>query len=161
MNVSSAIGLPPHYYKCHLIGRHFKINFEVKTNSSLCLTVNFNLICHQVSWETSKRETQIKVLLFFIFTFALRRDGRPCPRSFQLNPSTAAFCDSHLKDEGHSSEGFSFIQFERTTLISIYLFFFSGEELQGKITVRKNKKDPRSLFVTFDLRDRKLIYSLQ
>ncbi|KAI4830183.1 hypothetical protein KUCAC02_001833, partial [Chaenocephalus aceratus] len=37
----------------------------------------------------------------------------------------------------------------------------AGEELQGKITVRKNKKDPRSLFVTFDLRDRKLIYSLQ
>ncbi|KAG8001184.1 hypothetical protein GBF38_006742 [Nibea albiflora] len=36
-----------------------------------------------------------------------------------------------------------------------------GEELQGKITVRKNKKDPRSLLVTFDLRDRKLTYSLQ
>uniref|UniRef100_H3CW52 type I protein arginine methyltransferase n=1 Tax=Tetraodon nigroviridis TaxID=99883 RepID=H3CW52_TETNG len=37
----------------------------------------------------------------------------------------------------------------------------AGEELQGKITVRKNKKDPRSLLVTFDLRDRKLTYSLQ
>ncbi|XP_033481287.2 protein arginine N-methyltransferase 3 [Epinephelus lanceolatus] len=37
----------------------------------------------------------------------------------------------------------------------------AGEELRGKITVRKNKKDPRSLFVTFDLRDRKLTYSLQ
>uniref|UniRef100_A0A674NYK6 type I protein arginine methyltransferase n=1 Tax=Takifugu rubripes TaxID=31033 RepID=A0A674NYK6_TAKRU len=37
----------------------------------------------------------------------------------------------------------------------------AGEDLQGKITVRKNKKDPRSLLVTFDLRDRKLTYSLQ
>ncbi|XP_070818175.1 protein arginine N-methyltransferase 3 [Chaetodon trifascialis] len=37
----------------------------------------------------------------------------------------------------------------------------AGEELQGKVTVRKNKKDPRSLLVTFDLRDRKLTYSLQ
>ncbi|CAK6971522.1 protein arginine N-methyltransferase 3 [Scomber scombrus] len=37
----------------------------------------------------------------------------------------------------------------------------AGEELKGKITVRKNKKDPRSLLVTFDLRDRKQTYSLQ
>ncbi|XP_008282298.1 protein arginine N-methyltransferase 3 [Stegastes partitus] len=37
----------------------------------------------------------------------------------------------------------------------------AGEELQGKIMVRKNKKDPRSLLVTFDLRDRKQTYSLQ
>ncbi|XP_051235451.1 protein arginine N-methyltransferase 3 isoform X2 [Dicentrarchus labrax] len=37
----------------------------------------------------------------------------------------------------------------------------AGEELRGKITVRKNKKDPRSLLVTFDLRDRKQTYSLQ
>nr|XP_046251007.1 protein arginine N-methyltransferase 3 [Scatophagus argus]XP_046251017.1 protein arginine N-methyltransferase 3 [Scatophagus argus]XP_046251024.1 protein arginine N-methyltransferase 3 [Scatophagus argus] len=37
----------------------------------------------------------------------------------------------------------------------------AGEELQGKITVRKNKKDPRSLLVTFDLGDKKLAYSLQ
>ncbi|KAI3377355.1 hypothetical protein L3Q82_008559, partial [Scortum barcoo] len=37
----------------------------------------------------------------------------------------------------------------------------AGEELQGKITVRKNKKDPRSLLVTFELRDRKLTYGLQ
>uniref|UniRef100_A0A672H184 type I protein arginine methyltransferase n=1 Tax=Salarias fasciatus TaxID=181472 RepID=A0A672H184_SALFA len=37
----------------------------------------------------------------------------------------------------------------------------AGEELLGKITVRKNKKDPRSLFVTFDLRDRKQTYILQ
>ncbi|XP_068596576.1 protein arginine N-methyltransferase 3 [Brachionichthys hirsutus] len=36
-----------------------------------------------------------------------------------------------------------------------------GEELQGKISVRKNRKDPRSLMVTFDLRGRKLTYSLQ
>eukprot|EP00064_Thunnus_orientalis_P020558 superscaffoldBa00005714_g20696 len=36
-----------------------------------------------------------------------------------------------------------------------------GEELKGKITVRKNKKDPRSLLVTFDLQDRKQTYSLQ
>ncbi|KAK5874364.1 hypothetical protein PBY51_019313 [Eleginops maclovinus] len=37
----------------------------------------------------------------------------------------------------------------------------AGEELQGKVTVRKNKKDPRSLFVTFEIQDRKLTYSLQ
>ncbi|XP_061564794.1 protein arginine N-methyltransferase 3 [Cololabis saira] len=37
----------------------------------------------------------------------------------------------------------------------------AGEELQGKVTVRKNKKDPRSLFVTFDLWGRKQTYSLQ
>ncbi|XP_044211617.1 protein arginine N-methyltransferase 3 [Thunnus albacares] len=37
----------------------------------------------------------------------------------------------------------------------------AGEELKGKITVRKNKKDPRSLLVTFDLQDRKQTYSLQ
>nr|XP_019954970.1 PREDICTED: protein arginine N-methyltransferase 3 [Paralichthys olivaceus] len=37
----------------------------------------------------------------------------------------------------------------------------AGEELQGKITVRKNKKDPRSLLVTLELRDRKQTYSLQ
>ncbi|XP_041644458.1 protein arginine N-methyltransferase 3 isoform X2 [Cheilinus undulatus] len=37
----------------------------------------------------------------------------------------------------------------------------AGEELPGKITVRKNKKDPRSLLVTFELRDRKQTYSLQ
>ncbi|XP_062248427.1 protein arginine N-methyltransferase 3 [Platichthys flesus] len=36
----------------------------------------------------------------------------------------------------------------------------AGEELQGKITVRKNKKDPRSLLVTLELRDRKQTYSL-
>uniref|UniRef100_A0A3Q1I149 Protein arginine N-methyltransferase 3 n=1 Tax=Acanthochromis polyacanthus TaxID=80966 RepID=A0A3Q1I149_9TELE len=37
----------------------------------------------------------------------------------------------------------------------------AGEELKGKISVRKNKKDPRSLLVTFDLQDRKQTYSLQ
>uniref|UniRef100_A0A8C3B133 type I protein arginine methyltransferase n=1 Tax=Cyclopterus lumpus TaxID=8103 RepID=A0A8C3B133_CYCLU len=37
----------------------------------------------------------------------------------------------------------------------------AGEELRGKITVRKNKKDPRSLWVTFDLEDGKHSYSLQ
>ncbi|XP_012726240.2 protein arginine N-methyltransferase 3 [Fundulus heteroclitus] len=37
----------------------------------------------------------------------------------------------------------------------------AGEELRGKISVRKNKKDPRSLLVTFDLPDRKQTYSLQ
>ncbi|KAL6113532.1 prmt3 [Pungitius sinensis] len=37
----------------------------------------------------------------------------------------------------------------------------AGEELRGKIIVRKNKKDPRSLWVTFDLGDRKQTYSLQ
>lgn len=36
-----------------------------------------------------------------------------------------------------------------------------GEELQGKIAVRKNKKDPRSLLVTLELQDRKQTYSLQ
>lgn len=49
---------------------------------------------------------------------------------------------------------------KQITLMLVFLFS-SGEELQGKITVRKNKKDPRSLLVTFDLRDRKLTYSLQ
>lgn len=44
---------------------------------------------------------------------------------------------------------------------SVSLRFSSGEELQGRITVRKNKKDPRSLLVTLDVRDRKLTYSLQ
>ncbi|XP_034725079.1 protein arginine N-methyltransferase 3 isoform X2 [Etheostoma cragini] len=37
----------------------------------------------------------------------------------------------------------------------------AGEELRGKIIVRKNKKDPRSLLVTFVFGDRKLTYSLQ
>lgn len=37
----------------------------------------------------------------------------------------------------------------------------AGEELQGKLTVRKNKKDPRSLFVTLELKDLKQTYSLQ
>ncbi|XP_047437520.1 protein arginine N-methyltransferase 3 [Mugil cephalus] len=37
----------------------------------------------------------------------------------------------------------------------------AGDELKGKITVRKNKKDPRSLLVTFDFGDRKQTYSLQ
>ncbi|XP_008335208.1 protein arginine N-methyltransferase 3 [Cynoglossus semilaevis] len=37
----------------------------------------------------------------------------------------------------------------------------AGEELQGKITVRKNRKDPRSLLVTFELQDRKQTYTLQ
>ncbi|XP_055363467.1 protein arginine N-methyltransferase 3 isoform X2 [Betta splendens] len=37
----------------------------------------------------------------------------------------------------------------------------AGEELHGKITVRKNRKDPRSLLVTLVLRDRKQTYSLQ
>ncbi|KAM3625733.1 uncharacterized protein V6R79_016905 [Siganus canaliculatus] len=37
----------------------------------------------------------------------------------------------------------------------------AGEELRGKISVRKNKKDPRSLFITFELQERKLTYSLQ
>ncbi|XP_069021752.1 protein arginine N-methyltransferase 3 [Embiotoca jacksoni] len=37
----------------------------------------------------------------------------------------------------------------------------AGEELKGKITVRKHKRDPRSLLVTFELRDRKLTYGLQ
>ncbi|XP_010903482.2 protein arginine N-methyltransferase 3 [Esox lucius] len=37
----------------------------------------------------------------------------------------------------------------------------AGEELQGRITVRKNRKDPRSLFITFDLQDKKQTYTLQ
>uniref|UniRef100_A0A8C6L635 Protein arginine N-methyltransferase 3 n=1 Tax=Nothobranchius furzeri TaxID=105023 RepID=A0A8C6L635_NOTFU len=41
------------------------------------------------------------------------------------------------------------------------LFVQAGDELQGKIVVRKNKKDPRSLFVTLGLPDRKQTYSLQ
>ncbi|XP_037553628.1 protein arginine N-methyltransferase 3 [Nematolebias whitei] len=41
------------------------------------------------------------------------------------------------------------------------LFVQAGEELRGRITVRKNKKDPRSLVVTLDLGDRKQTYCLQ
>lgn len=37
----------------------------------------------------------------------------------------------------------------------------SGEELKGRICVRKNRKDPRSLLITLELRDRRLHYSLQ
>uniref|UniRef100_A0A4W5PTA6 Protein arginine methyltransferase 3 n=1 Tax=Hucho hucho TaxID=62062 RepID=A0A4W5PTA6_9TELE len=37
----------------------------------------------------------------------------------------------------------------------------SQTELRGRITVRKNKKNPRSLFITFDLHARKQTYSLQ
>ncbi|XP_053722683.1 protein arginine N-methyltransferase 3 [Synchiropus splendidus] len=37
----------------------------------------------------------------------------------------------------------------------------AGEEVQGKLTVRKNKKDPRSLLVTLELKDVKQTYSLQ
>ncbi|XP_056268600.1 protein arginine N-methyltransferase 3 [Pseudoliparis swirei] len=37
----------------------------------------------------------------------------------------------------------------------------AGEELQGKISVCKNKKDPRALWVTFDLPDGKHTYNLQ
>ncbi|XP_055010363.1 protein arginine N-methyltransferase 3-like [Boleophthalmus pectinirostris] len=38
---------------------------------------------------------------------------------------------------------------------------FLGEELKGKIAVRKNQKDPRSLLISIQLPDRKLHYSLQ
>ncbi|NXC06098.1 ANM3 methyltransferase, partial [Orthonyx spaldingii] len=37
----------------------------------------------------------------------------------------------------------------------------SGEALRGKITVRKNRKDPRSLFVTLTVKDTQQTYSLQ
>ncbi|XP_030621704.1 protein arginine N-methyltransferase 3 [Chanos chanos] len=37
----------------------------------------------------------------------------------------------------------------------------AGEELPGQITVRKNKKDPRSLLVTLAVADRKQSYSVQ
>ncbi|XP_056134756.1 protein arginine N-methyltransferase 3 isoform X2 [Lampris incognitus] len=37
----------------------------------------------------------------------------------------------------------------------------AGEELKGRITVRKNRKDPRSLLVTFDLPDWRQTYSVQ
>ncbi|KAG7473683.1 hypothetical protein MATL_G00098450 [Megalops atlanticus] len=37
----------------------------------------------------------------------------------------------------------------------------SGEDLQGKITVRKNRKDPRALLLTLSIRDMKQTYSLQ
>ncbi|KAL2089070.1 hypothetical protein ACEWY4_015969 [Coilia grayii] len=37
----------------------------------------------------------------------------------------------------------------------------SGEDLAGKITVRKNRKDPRALIVTLDIANRKQTYSLQ
>uniref|UniRef100_A0A3B4B881 type I protein arginine methyltransferase n=1 Tax=Periophthalmus magnuspinnatus TaxID=409849 RepID=A0A3B4B881_9GOBI len=41
------------------------------------------------------------------------------------------------------------------------LLLSTGEELKGKIMVRKNKKDPRSLLISIELPDRKLHYSLQ
>ncbi|KAM8807323.1 protein arginine N-methyltransferase 3 [Eudromia elegans] len=37
----------------------------------------------------------------------------------------------------------------------------AGEALRGKITVCKNRKDPRSLFITLSLKDAKQTYSLQ
>ncbi|XP_034019799.1 protein arginine N-methyltransferase 3 [Thalassophryne amazonica] len=37
----------------------------------------------------------------------------------------------------------------------------AGEELHGKISICKNRKDPRSLLVTLELRERKQTYSLQ
>uniref|UniRef100_A0A8C3Q3X0 Protein arginine N-methyltransferase 3 n=1 Tax=Geospiza parvula TaxID=87175 RepID=A0A8C3Q3X0_GEOPR len=37
----------------------------------------------------------------------------------------------------------------------------AGEALRGKITVRKNRKDPRSLFITLSVRDTQQTYSLQ
>ncbi|NXM72556.1 ANM3 methyltransferase, partial [Serilophus lunatus] len=36
-----------------------------------------------------------------------------------------------------------------------------GEVLRGKITVRKNRKDPRSLFITLSVKDTQQTYSLQ
>ncbi|XP_030906130.2 protein arginine N-methyltransferase 3 isoform X2 [Melopsittacus undulatus] len=36
-----------------------------------------------------------------------------------------------------------------------------GEALRGKITVRKNRKDPRSLFITLSMKDTQQTYSLQ
>ncbi|XP_066408385.1 protein arginine N-methyltransferase 3 isoform X2 [Molothrus aeneus] len=37
----------------------------------------------------------------------------------------------------------------------------AGEALRGKITVRRNRKDPRSLFITLSVRDTQQTYSLQ
>ncbi|XP_053924237.1 protein arginine N-methyltransferase 3 [Cuculus canorus] len=37
----------------------------------------------------------------------------------------------------------------------------AGEDLKGKITVRKNRKDPRSLFITLSVKDTQQTYSLQ
>uniref|UniRef100_A0A8C6SNU6 Protein arginine N-methyltransferase 3 n=1 Tax=Neogobius melanostomus TaxID=47308 RepID=A0A8C6SNU6_9GOBI len=37
----------------------------------------------------------------------------------------------------------------------------TGEELKGRISVHKNRKDPRSLLIRLELRDRRLHYSLQ
>ncbi|XP_071415202.1 protein arginine N-methyltransferase 3 isoform X2 [Pithys albifrons albifrons] len=37
----------------------------------------------------------------------------------------------------------------------------AGEELRGKITVRRNRKDPRSLFITLSVKDTQQTYSLQ
>ncbi|XP_062432502.1 protein arginine N-methyltransferase 3 isoform X3 [Rhea pennata] len=37
----------------------------------------------------------------------------------------------------------------------------AGEDLRGKITVCKNRKDPRSLFITLSVKDAKQTYSLQ
>ncbi|XP_009994166.1 PREDICTED: protein arginine N-methyltransferase 3, partial [Chaetura pelagica] len=37
----------------------------------------------------------------------------------------------------------------------------AGEALRGKVSVRKNRKDPRSLFITLSVRDTQQTYSLQ
>ncbi|KFW62672.1 Protein arginine N-methyltransferase 3, partial [Pygoscelis adeliae] len=37
----------------------------------------------------------------------------------------------------------------------------AGEALRGKVTVRKNRKDPRSLFITLSVKDTQQTYSLQ
>lgn len=42
-----------------------------------------------------------------------------------------------------------------------FLFAFAGEALRGKITVRKNRKDPRSLYITLSVKDTQQTYSLQ
>lgn len=57
----------------------------------------------------------------------------------------AVFCDTELSE---------------TWGVSL-LCHAAGEELQGNITVRKKRKDPRALLITISLNNMKQIYSLQ
>lgn len=62
-----------------------------------------------------------------------------------------------LSLSGAVSISVSFIFFPSVTFFSLH----EGEDLPGKITVRKNRKDPRALLVTLQIGDRKQTYSLQ
>lgn len=53
------------------------------------------------------------------------------------------------------------VMFILQPLTTYFLFTFAGEAVRGKIAVRKNRKDPRSLFITLSVKDTQQTYSLQ